>query len=169
MIVEILSAICGSSLIGTVVMSILFYNSNKRMKDAEATSQEAEAQLKEIETEVAKNDGEHKAREQLYGIVSELNDQMKDIIVSSGDQVDIISKQLTDELADKSIIRERLRDYQDKLLIAQEKIIELTTENSNLKMKIAHYKNWICERDFQDCSRRKPEQAIKCPYHTIDD
>lgn len=165
MIVEILSAVCGSSLISTVVMSILYYSSNKRMKDAEVSSQEAEAQLKKIEAKIARNDGEHKAREQLHDVISELNNQMKDVIISSGDQVDIINKQLTDEMASKAEITARLRQYQDELLITKNEQIKLVQENSELRMELAHCKNWLCERDFEDCKRRKPEQKIKCPYH----
>lgn len=169
MIVEILSAIAGSSLISTVITGLMYWSSSKKLKESEARSACAEASLKEVETKIAEQDGEHKAREQLHEIIIELNNQMKDIVISGGDQVDIINKQLTEEMASKAEITARLRTYQDELLVSKNQCIALIEENSNLKMKLEHYKNWVCEREYTDCQRRKPEQKIKCPYVKIDE
>lgn len=169
MIVEILSVLLGSSVIGTIVTSIMYWNSSKKLKDAEVVTAQATADLKKIEASVAQNDGEHKAREQLYEIIAEMNSQMKDVVVSNGDQIDILNKHLLEEMTAKADQTERLRKIYDELLEAKNEIVKLTSVNADLTNKLNHYKNWVCERDYKDCQRRKPEQKIKCLYNHIDE
>lgn len=168
MIVEILSILSGSTALSTIVLGVLHYNTNKRLKEAEAASQEASAQIKNTEAEVAKTDGEHKVKEQLYDLIQKLNEQIGDVVVSSGDQIDLLNKHLSEELENRIVQTERLRNAQDELLAAKNEIILLTAEISMLKEKLSHYKNWMCERDYSDCQRRQPEQKIKCPYVSIE-
>lgn len=167
MIVEVLSVLLGSSLVGTIVTSIMYWKSSKKLKEAEVTTAEASAQLKKVEAKVAQNDGEHKAREQLYEIIAEMNAQMKDVVISNGDQIDILNKHLLEEMTAKADQTDRLRKYQDELLDAKNEIIKLTSENAQLNIEVEHYKNWVCERDYSQCQIRKPEQKIKCPYQPI--
>lgn len=168
MIVEILSVLLGSSLIGTIVTSVMYWKSSKKLKEAEVVTAQATAQLKTIEANVAQNDGEHKAREQLYDIIAELNTQMKDVVISNGDQIDILNKHLLEEMTSKADQTGRLRKTQDELLEAKNEIIKLTSENAKLQSLLNHYKNWVCEREYSDCQRRKPEQKIKCPYSSVE-
>lgn len=157
MIIEILSAVLGSSLIGTITTYFMYRGSEKRIKAAEAT-------LKEIEADAAKSDLEHTAREQLHQIINELNDQITQTIKINGDQIELLNQQLSSEIVAKSEQTARLRSTQDELSNAKDEIIKLTIQISDLKLRLEHYQNWICERDFTDCDRRKPEQKIKCPY-----
>lgn len=168
MIIEILSVLLGSSLIGTIVTGVMYWKSSKRVKAAEALSAEAEANLKKTEAKVARNDGEHKIREQLNDVISELSLQIKDVVVSSGDQVDLLNNHLKEEISARVEQTTRLRKTQDDLVNAKNEIIKLTSENAKLNEKLIHYKNWVCERDWTDCQRRKPEQKIKCPYSPIE-
>lgn len=168
MIVEILSVLLGSSLVGTVVTGIMYWKSSKKIKESEALKCEAEANLKKTEARIARTDGEHKAKEQLYDIISELNSQIKDVVISSGDQIDLLNKHLQEEIEGRAEQTTRLRICQDELLNAKNDIIALTTENAKLKEKLIHYMNWVCERDYTDCNRRKPEQKVKCPYSNIE-
>lgn len=164
MIIEILSVLSGSSLLATIITSVMYWKSSKKLKEAEVITAQAEAQLKTIEADIAQNDGEHKAREQLYEIIAELNAQMKDVVISNGDQIDILNRHLLEEMTSKADQTERLRKSQDELLEAKNEIIKLTTEKAKLQSLLDHYENWVCEREYSDCQRRKPEQKIKCPY-----
>lgn len=169
MIVEILGIILGSSIVGNIVSYFLYKDSNKRFKQAETNIKEAEAQLKKIETEAAKDNNEHKAKSQLYEIIAEMNSQMKDVVVSSGDQIDILNKHLLEEIDRRQETTERLRKFQDELLESKNEIIKLTSEKADLTTKLNHYKNWVCHREYSDCQRREPEQKIKCHYTPIDE
>lgn len=164
MIVEILSVVLGSSLLGTIFTSVLYYNSNKRLKELEIKAAEANAKLKETEAKVAENDSQHKSKEQIHEIMTEMYTQIKEVVVNSGDQIDILNKHLLQELQAKEETTARLRKYQDEVLDSKKQIIKLTEDKAELQKQLDHYKNWLCEREYSDCGRRKPEQKIKCPY-----
>lgn len=168
MIVEILSVLLGSSLVSTVVTGIMYWKSSKKIKESEALKIEAEANLKKTEVKIARNDGEHKAKEQLYDIIAELNNQIKDVVISGGDQVDLLNKHLQEEMSNRVEQTKRLRKTQDDLANSKNEIIRLTSENAKLTQQLMHYKNWVCERDWTECKNRKPEQKIKCPYSPIE-
>lgn len=139
----------GTSVVGTI-LSIVWWNKTKRLKEAEVKQKEAEAD----KTQADADDAEIKR------LLSELDHQQKTI-----ENILALNSNLTERLSklnvavDKHIDRnrelsDRLYKSETELNRANERIITLTEERDGERRLKEHYKLWHCRRG--SCSDRVP-------------
>lgn len=152
----IIELVLGSS---TLLGFLLYRNSNKKIKDAEAEKAKAEAEMMKAEAEKAENNR----------LLQQLDHQQKTI-----DKMIALNDSLSDRLSnlnsavDKHIDRnrelsDRLYKSETDLNIANEKNISLTEDLGNERLLRKHYQTWRCERtDCQDPrGPRPPREKLK--------
>lgn len=148
----------GTSVVGSI-LSIVWWNKTKRLKEAEVKQKEAEAD----KTQADADDAEIKR------LLSELDHQQKTI-----DNLLKLNTNLTERLSklnstvDKHIDRnrelsDRLYKSETELNRANERIIILTEERDEAQRKADYHYMWRCERtDCQDPrGPRPPREKLK--------
>lgn len=148
----------GTSVVGTI-LSVIWWNKTKRLKEAEVKQKEAEAD----KTQADADDAEIKR------LLSELDHQQKtveNLLTLNGSLTERLSK--LNATVDKHIDRnrelsDRLYKSETELNRANERIIVLTEERDDAQRKADYNGMWRCERtDCQDPrGPRPPRDKLK--------
>lgn len=147
------------------IFSFLYYKQNKREKALQNLLKEADVERAKIS---AKNDTWHLYEEQL----DKANQRIKDLLEINADKetrysdrVSELGKRYSDRIND---MEERFNKQTLFLRSVQRDLSQVYSEKNELTAKIGkqqrvidHLRQWLCQRPWKDCQRRKPQQVVK--------
>lgn len=142
----------GTSVVGTV-LSLVWWNQTKRLKEAEVKQKEAEAEKTQADADdaevtrlLAQVDHQQKTIENLLTLNSNLTERLSKLNATVDKRID-----RNHELSD------RVYNSETEINRLNERIIKLTEERDDAAREADYYKMWRCERsDCQDPRGRQP-------------
>ena len=142
----------GTSVVGTV-LSLVWWNQTKRLKEAEVKAKEAEAEKSQNDADDAEVARLHREIDHMQVIINNLTDLDKTHTYRMSELNAAIDKHIdrNHELSDRA--------YKSETAINRlnERIIKLTEERDDAAREADYYKMWRCERsDCQDPRGRQP-------------
>ena len=142
----------GTSVVGTV-LSLVWWNQTKRLKEAEVKAKEAEAEKSQNDADDAEVARLHREIDHMQVIINNLTDLDKTHTQRMSELNAAIDKHIdrNRELSDRAYNSETEINRQN------ERIIKLTEERDDAAREADYYKMWRCERsDCQDPRGRQP-------------
>ena len=142
----------GTSVVGTV-LSLVWWNQTKRLKEAEVKAKEAEAEKSQNDADDAEVARLHREIDHMQVIINNLTDLDKTHTYRMSELNAAIDKHIdrNRELSDRAYNSETEINRQN------ERIIKLTEERDDAAREADYYKMWRCERsDCQDPRGRQP-------------
>lgn len=142
----------GTSVVGTV-LSLVWWNQTKRLKEAEVKAKEAEAEKRQNDADDAEVARLHREIDHMQVIINNLTDldkthtqRMSELNAAIDKHIDR-NRELSDRVYNSETAINRLN----------ERIIKLTEERDDAAREADYYKMWRCERsDCQDPRGRQP-------------
>lgn len=145
----------GTSVIGTI-FSVVWWKQTKRLK-------EAEVKQKEVEAELAEHDADKAEVERLHMQIDHQQKSLNIYIDLEKKNAERISEQ-NKSLDEKT---EQIRNLTAQLIESEhgrnadkDEIARLMSENSELKLLVAHYKMWHCRKSWCE-DRIPPNKKLK--------
>lgn len=145
----------GTSVVGTI-LSIVWWNKTKRLKEAEVKQKEAEADKTqadaddaEIKRLLSELDHQQKTIENLLTLNSNLSERLSKLNATVDKHIDR-NRELSD----------RVYKSETKLNGANERIIKLTEEKDTERNLKEHYKMWHCRKSGCE-DRIPPNEKLK--------
>lgn len=139
-------------MVGTV-LSLVWWNQTKRLKEAEVKAKEAEAEKSQNDADDAEVARLHREIDHMQVIINNLTDLDKTHTQRMSELNAAIDKHIdrNRELSDRAYNSETEINRQN------ERIIKLTEERDDAAREADYYKMWRCERsDCQDPRGRQP-------------
>ncbi len=142
----------GTSVVGTV-LSLVWWNQTKRLKEAEVKAKEAEAEKSQNDADDAEVARLHREIDHMQVIINNLTDLDKTHTQRMSELNAAIDKHIdrSRELSDRAY------NSETEINRLNERIINLTEERDDAAREADYYKMWRCERsDCQDPRGRQP-------------
>ena len=142
----------GTSVVGTV-LSLVWWNQTKRLKEAEVKAKEAEAEKSQNDADDAEVARLHREIDHMQVIINNLTDLDKTHTYRMSELNAAIDKHIdrNRELSDRAY------NSETEINRLNERIINLTEERDDAAREADYYKMWRCERsDCQDPRGRQP-------------
>lgn len=142
----------GTSVVGTV-LSLVWWNQTKRLKEAEVKAKEAEAEKSQNDADDAEVARLHREIDHMQVIINNLTDLDKAHTYRMSELNAAIDKHIdrNRELSDRAY------NSETEINRLNERIINLTEERDDAAREADYYKMWRCERsDCQDPRGRQP-------------
>lgn len=142
----------GTSVVGTV-LSLVWWNQTKRLKEAEVKAKEAEAEKSQNDADDAEVARLHREIDHMQVIINNLTDLDKTHTQRMSELNAAIDKHIdrNRELSDRAY------NSETEINRLNERIIKLTEERDDAAREADYYKMWRCERcDCQDPRGRQP-------------
>ena len=139
-------------MVGTV-LSLVWWNQTKRLKEAEVKAKEAEAEKSQNDADDAEVARLHREIDHMQVIINNLTDLDKTHTQRMSELNAAIDKHIdrNRELSD------RVYNSETEINRMNERIIKLTEERDDAAREADYYKMWRCERsDCQDPRGRQP-------------
>lgn len=139
-------------MVGTV-LSLVWWNQTKRLKEAEVKAKEAEAEKSQNDADDAEVARLHREIDHMQVIINNLTDLDKTHTYRMSELNAAIDKHIdrNRELSD------RVYNSETEINRLNERIIKLTEERDDAAREADYYKMWRCERsDCQDPRGRQP-------------
>lgn len=139
-------------MVGTV-LSLVWWNQTKRLKEAEVKAKEAEAEKSQNDADDAEVARLHREIDHMQVIINNLTDLDKTHTQRMSELNAAIDKHIdrSRELSD------RVYNSETEINRLNERIIKLTEERDDAAREADYYKMWRCERsDCQDPRGRQP-------------
>lgn len=147
------------------VFSFVYHKQTKREKALQNLLKEADVERAKIS---AKNDTWHLYEEQL----DKANQRIKDLLEINADKETRYSDRLSEmgkRYSDRiNEVEERFNKQTTFLRGVQRELNQVYSEKNELTAKIGkqqrvidHLRQWLCQRPWKDCQRRKPQQVVK--------
>ena len=137
----------------------MYRRQNKRLKEAEVKSAEAQAKAEDWHIWKEQSEELHASNMQLI----ERNAKLVQINAEKEDRHAADLKEKEERFKDQTT---RLREVQRELIASQQREIELTKRVAQLERRCDHYKEWMCKKPWSLCKKREPEQQIKHDHYT---
>lgn len=150
----ILLTALGLSTTGTVIGFLMQRRHNKRMSALQE-------QITTLEVEKATIDAKSKTWHLYEEQLDKANERIKDLLGINADKETRYSNQVSEmeERFNKQTLF--LRSVQRELNQVYAEKNELTAKIGRQQRIIDHLKQWLCQRPWKDCQKRKPQQVVK--------
>lgn len=145
----------GTSVVGTI-LSVVWWNKTKRLKEAEVKQKEAEAEKTQADADeaevtrlLAQVDHQQKTIENILTLNSNLTERLSKLNATVDKHIDR-NRELSD----------RVYKSETELNRLNERIIQLTEERDNERSMKEHYKMWHCRKSGCE-DRIPPNEKLK--------
>lgn len=158
---SVLLSILSTGTLGTIGGALWYRNHNKKMNHLKELLETANVEKARIES---KGDEWHLYKEQLEAAFNRIKELLEVNREKEGHVIEkdrFYSERLNQVEERFNKQTDILRKTNRELNAALEKINQLTFEKGRQQRVIDHLRQWLCQRPWKDCQRRKPQQVVK--------